>query len=970
MKSGVVRTLTAAGLVILLIAILLVQSFAAPTILIFTQEELDFIAAHPVIQLGVDPKFVPFEFIDSDGSYKGIATDYLNLITSVTGLEFKVATDLTWTEAYEKAVLGELDALPCVSITKEREQYFLFTDPYYAFQRVLIVHSGNRSIKDIDDIQNMNVVVQLNSSHHGFLRDNGIGTPILYKTVEEALKAVSSGQETVFLGNLATSSYLIKSNGITNLKYIPIDSGVKQTLHIAVRKDWPILVSILNKSLASITEEKKIEINNRWIGLENQIDYSQILRIAGMIGALVLLVFVVSLYWILKLRKEVFKRKQTEVALQKAKEEAERANQVKSTFLARMSHEIRTPLNAITGMVYITKKTNITTTQRIYLDKIAHAAKDMLGIINDILDFSKVEAGKIEIERISFSLDDVLEQLVSIVSHKVDEQHIDFSVQKDAVVPTYFWGDPKKLEQILLNIVNNAMKFTADGAVTFTIRQVAQIKDSHVLEFSIKDTGIGMSQEQIAQLFTPFKQADSSTSRKFGGTGLGLSIVKSFVELMGGSITVYSEVGEGSTFNIQLTLDADYDKDYEARQKNASIFFQNIRALVLVKSLFYTNLMKDYMHSFSIVADFAQSEERAMQMMQSAGKGSGQPYNLLIVDEDISDNTGISICSRLKNLTDISIAPKTILLIPVSQEELFDRLDAAGLDLGITKPIIPSILYNGILELFKSHVLEAHDQVSSANNSDLHTTNYPFHILVVEDNKTNQFIAKSVLEQAGFIVSLADDGKEGVSLYERKRHEIHMILMDLHMPIMDGYDAAKYIRNLDTTIPLIAMSADAISGVDEKYKSVGFDMCISKPFDPDALIETILNILRNTHIAPPLQPNASQDEGFVLDTENGMKHIGGNESIYRLILNEYYQENKTISDLIRRTVQAGKVEEAIQIVHKLKSSSGSIGASGLHKAAIAFQANLAANNPNIQQEAEVLCHLLERVLSEINDYIS
>lgn len=470
----------------------------------YTQAEAEFIQEHPVIHLGVDPQFVPYEFFDTDGQYKGIAADYIKLISERTGLKLEIEHNLTWTQAYEKAVERKLDALPCVSKTPEREQYFLYSKPYYSFQRVVVVKENNHSVAKLEDLFNKKVAVKKDSSHHSYLKSFNSIQFSLYPSEEAALKAVADGQETYFVGNLATSSYLIKTNGLTNLKYVQITTSEKQYLHFAVRNDWPELQSIVNKALDSITEAEKMEINNRWIGIENKADYSEIIKAIALIGALIAGIFFISLYWIIRLRREVRERINAEEALKAAKEEAEAANQIKSSFLARMSHEIRTPLNAITGMSYLLKKTGINVTQGLYLDKITQASRSMLGIINDILDFSKIEAGKIELERLPLNLDRVLQHVIDIVSFNIEEQGIDFILKKDPLVPDNYCGDPTRLEQILLNLVNNAVKFTVAGEVSVLIWSQSTGENFCSLQFIIRDTGIGMTPEQLDRLFKPF----------------------------------------------------------------------------------------------------------------------------------------------------------------------------------------------------------------------------------------------------------------------------------------------------------------------------------------------------------------------------------------------------------------------------------------------------------------------------------
>lgn len=964
-----------------------------------TPDEIEFIETHPVIYLAVDPKFYPYEFLDSDGNYKGIAADYIKLISEKTGLQFEVTKNLTWEKAYEKAVLGELDGLSCVLKTGEREHYFLFSDPYFDTYRVIFVNNKNMEIHSFNDLKGKRIAVQKNSSHHSYLTDYPDLSLTLYSTVEEGLRAVSEGKEDAFIGNFATSNYIAKEIGITNLNYVTIEDQLPQSLHFAIRKDWPELISIINKALANITKEEQITINNTWIGVDSKVNYKLIYQIASIIGTIVLIVFIVSSYWIFKLKKEVRFRKQVEADLKVAKEEAEFANQVKSIFLARMSHEIRTPLNAITGMSYILRKTDLTTTQKLYLDKITRASKDMLSIINDILDFSKIESGKIELEAINFNLDEIIEQVINIVSYKIEEQHIEFSMHKDASIPTFFIGDPKKIGQVLLNVVNNALKFTKDGQVSIVIRLVAKVKDCYIIEFSIKDTGIGMSEKQLEQLFVPFSQADSSISRRFGGTGLGMSIVKNFIELMNGKIDVYSELGVGSTFNIQIPLEMDFNKDYEARKSQAALYFKNIRALVFDQSHFYTNLLREYLQSFNIVADFAQTEERTIEFLEKSTQLGSKPYNLLIVDYESPEANGIEFCKKLRAKIIMADFPKTILLVPLTRDDLHDALEAASLNLGIAKPIIPSVLYNGIVELFKFNIIEIHNQTAQDILTEPETSDFPYHILVVEDNLTNQFIAKSLLEQSGYVVTLADNGEVGVNYFKAHSDDFHLILMDLHMPVLNGYEASAQIRQMNQDIPIIAMTADAVTGVKEKCLNSGITHFITKPFEPELFVKKIKTVLSSTIHSQELLKSPSKvlssDPGNIktqssgpeysdqtpqftltadkiperiLDYESGLKLIGGNRELYQTILKSYWDENQDVLETLTNAIDQGQYHEGIQIIHKIKSSSGSIGAKLLYVTAVSLQRALTDEDTDqIKLYYDQFKKIIEKLFVELKD---
>lgn len=937
-----------------------------------TQAEQDFIRDHPVIRLGVDPTFVPYEFIDLDGTYKGIAADYVALVSERTGLSLVVTPGLTWSEAYEKAVQGEIDALPCVGQTPEREKYFLFSEGYFTFRRAVFLSESTKGINRLEDLFGKTVAVQINSSHHSYLKNYPQIKLNLYPTVEQALGAVSSGLETAFVGNLATSSYLAKSIGISNLQYFLLETDPadqSQSLHFAIRKDWPELVSILNKALESVTKEERTAIFNKWIGVESAVNYSDIIRVIELSGLVVVSIVVASYFWIIRLRKEIKKRRAAEKDLLAAKEEAEQANQVKSLFLARMSHEIRTPLSAIMGMTYLLKKTDLSVTQGIYLDKLTQASRNMLGTINDILDFSRIEAGKITIEHVSFDLDSVLQRIINISSVKAEEQGIELAMDRDAGLPSFFLGDPLRIEQILLNLVNNAVKFTSAGFVRIRVRQKEPQETRILVEFQVQDSGIGMTQEQLDHLFIPFDQGDSSISRRFGGSGLGLSIVKSLTDLMEGEITVSSEPGNGSTFTVCLPLEADPRPGRNEIKQMAADCFRRIRALVMDSNESSGVQLAQYMRSFGITTDLASAEQEASKLIRKAAEEEEKPYNLIVVDFTSSVDGGFSLLKKLRHSPYSNPACKYIAILPMSRDELCGEVESAGIDLGIMKPIIPSVLYNGIVEIFDVSPPEL--QRPSGKPED-QVRQGQYSILLVEDNKTNQFIAKTILEQAGLQVSLAANGEEGCRYFESHRDEIHLILMDLHMPVMDGYTAADCIRSVDPEIPIVAMTADAIAGVEEKCRSHGIYHYVSKPFEPEQLIDTIDSILANhKSMAGEFDHTPGILAEETLNTADGLKRIGGDEAIYRLVLREFSNENQPVGAQLKRALDGGIFDEAISIVHKIKSSSASIGAAAVHETSAALQQALQER----QEPAMVRLHAqfqsrLTELLQAIENYLS
>lgn len=618
----------------------------------------------------------------------------------------------------------------------------------------------------------LTVAVQRNSSHHSYL----IGYPdinlSLYDSVEAALAGVAQGNERAFVGNLATTSYLARINTLTNLRFIAFEGEKVHYLYFAVRKDWPVLVDIINKALADISVEEKNAIISKWIGFKSDIRYGLVHRIIMYAGPFLAVLIVVSFFWIIRLRKEIKNRLRIQAALEQAKREADEANEFKSNFLARISHEIRTPLNAITGMSYLLKKTDLSSTQRMYADRIRQAASNMLNIINDILDFSRIEAGKVELETASFSLDQVIEDVVNIISYKIEEQGINFRFFKDPNVPNWFFGDAKRIEQILVNLLSNAAKFTSEGEVSLEVRLVARENDRYHLSFSVRDTGIGMTQEQVNGLFKPFVQGDSSITRRFGGTGLGLSIVKSLVDMMDGRIQVFSTPGAGSTFIVDLSLDIDREKETTSLRILPSERLKDIRVLVLDKTVEDMNLIGSYLKNFGLQYDLTSSQASAASMLEAADNGFSQPFDLFIVDYNTPQEGGIKYIESIRSSGRIKRMPKLIMLLPMMREDLFEKLEQYRIDLGIGKPIIPSILFNGILDIFASKASpEAKNKTEEAQMLDK-----KYSVLLAEDNKTNQLIVKSLLQQAGIELLTAGDGKEAVEMYQRHQESVDLCL--------------------------------------------------------------------------------------------------------------------------------------------------------------------------------------------------
>ncbi|MDJ0819670.1 MAG: transporter substrate-binding domain-containing protein [Desulfobacterales bacterium] len=523
---------------------------------ILSSEEAAWIRDHPVIRIGVDPEFAPFEYITSDGSYDGIASDYIAILNERLGLHMQLAVTRGWKDAVSKAKTREIDVLPCVGITRQRTGFLKFSKPYINFYRVIITRTDNPFLTGLEDLENMNVAVQADTSHEGYLQDNTNIAPLLYDTLQEGLLALSNEQADAFVGNLTSSTYWIRKLNLTNLKVAAPVSQETQNLHFAVRDDWPVLVGILNKGLSSISEQEEIEIRKKWINIEYKPGISRraFWRYTFQIGGVVLVVFAVIMFWNYRLKHEIHKRIQIEKELFEANQNLRALDRLKSMFIASMSHELRTPLNSIigfTGVILQGMTGPLNDKQHDHLSRVYNSAKHLLNLITDVIDISKIEAGRIEIFRQEVNLAELVDEAVITIQPQLRDKKLTLqtSVSGELVMHT----DKKRLLQCIINYLSNAVKYTESGTIAITARQI----DDRV-EILVSDTGIGISQEDQTRLFDAFERLDSHLRVKEGGTGLGLYLTRKLAtEILGGEVLVRSREGRGSTFGLLLPIGAD-----------------------------------------------------------------------------------------------------------------------------------------------------------------------------------------------------------------------------------------------------------------------------------------------------------------------------------------------------------------------------------------------------------------------------
>jgi PAS domain S-box-containing protein len=530
-----------------------------------------------------------------------------------------------------------------------------------------------------------------------------------------------------------------------------------------------------------------------------------------------------------KMEQDIFKMMEQEREAKLAQELAEESARSKSEFLANMSHEIRTPMNAILGLTHIVLETDLTDQQNEYLNRISVAAKTLLRIINDILDFSKIEAGKLEMEMTDFNLDSLIRTSVKIFAANANQKGLNIGFDIAPGVPLDLRGDQVRLSQILNNLMSNALKFTEKGGVDISVKVEEKTDKDALLLFSVTDTGIGLAEEQIKNLFSAFTQADSSITRKYGGTGLGLTISKRLSEMMGGRIWCESKEGEGSSFRFTARLKF---SEGPVAAAEASVSFKGLTALAVDDNFTALELILEALAKQDITVTTVSSGDEAIMYLKSAPK---MP-DLILVDWKMPGMDGLETVRRMKETLDLK---KTVIIMLTSynRDELLAPAREAGIHKVLTKPLSDSYLHDSLMEFFGK---EKKTQHKGKERKDLIVKDIRgSKILLVEDNEVNQLVASKILGNAGMDVTIASDGKKAVDIVQQDKFDL--VLMDIQMPVMDGLTAARTIRDLGfNELPIVAMTAHAMSSDRELSLKSGMNDHVNKPINVGELFQTLV----------------------------------------------------------------------------------------------------------------------------------
>ncbi len=795
-----------------------------------TEEEKAYIEANPVIPITAFNTNYPVSFYNTqEDAWQGVYFELLDEVTALTGLEFQVIHDehTNMPAQSEMVISGAARMMPEWHSTPEREQDFIWSEQVtFSDSYALISKEEFRTItlNEILDVKvgiargtvHAEAFMQWFPNHHDHVEYDGINL---------AFEALKNGEVDMVMTSRRKLLQLTHFEELVGYKAnVTFNQPIETS--IAFGSSDNVLRGIFDKAMTMTDTEG---ITGRW--MEKTFDYRLKLAEAQrpwFIGAIALSFLVIALILVMLRRNHRMTGE-----LVKAKSRAESASEAKSTFLANMSHEIRTPMNAIIGMTDIAKSTGSSERKDYALGKIRDASNHLLGVINDILDMSKIEANMFQISPSEMIFERVLQRVVNVVNFRVDEKKQNFTVRIDKNIPKRIIADDQRLAQVITNILSNAIKFTPEGGM---IRLDTSLKGRDengvcTIQVDIIDSGIGISKEQQGKLFRSFEQGEAHTSRTYGGTGLGLAISKSIVELMGGSIWVESEPDKGSIFSF--TFRAAPGMGEGAKRLGGNISWDNARFMVVDDDPAVLEYFMEIMGEAGFHCDTALSGMEALARI-----GANGLYHIYFVDWLMPDMDGIELAYQLKALESEVDNSVVIMISAAAWNDIEDKARKAGVERFLSKPLFPSMIMDVISECLGQRGNEEPTDTAVAEVSFAGRR-----ILLAEDVQINSEILEVLLSPTEISIDCAVNGEEAVRMFSKNPEQYDLILMDVQMPIMDGYEATRAIRELDKKIPIIAMTANVFREDVEKCLEAGMNDHLGKPLDVSEVIDKIKEYL-------------------------------------------------------------------------------------------------------------------------------